>query len=159
MSSYLWPLVSQRFAWVFTPPDGTPPSDWVLHVCGDELWDDVVEIIHTFRPSLVVVAPLRPEAREQIALTARNIKAMIEEADAGFIQIVVPIAGLTRTEQREFFAWAAGISSYLPAPTAESLNNVKVDFRSGGHYAALAPETFTTNDLPGTWEIIIQEAT
>ena len=151
MTSYLWPLELQRQAWIFTPPQ--PDREWVLHVRGDEIWDDVVEIIHTFSPSLVAVAAC--DTPQETALGARHMKQMIEEASVGYVQVVVPIVGATRSEQREFFAWANGIVGYLPAPTEASLNNVKVDFRPGGHYAVLAPESFTANNFDGTWEVIV----
>jgi hypothetical protein len=150
MTSYLWPLNLQRQAWAFIPPFAD--KEWVLHTRGDEMWDDVVEIVHTFEPSLVVLAD--PHTPDEVSLRARHAKSIIEEANVGFIQIVVPIVGKSRTEQREFFVWADGIASYLPAPTEASLNNVTVDFRPGGHYAVVAPEAFTSNNFVGTWEII-----
>lgn len=151
MNSFLWPVELQRQAWVFTPPSAE--YEWVLHVRGDELWEDVVEIIHRWTPSLVVVAA--SDTPQETARGARHMKQMIEEANVGFVQVVVPIVGKTRSEQREFFQWADGISGYLPAPTEASLDNVKVDFRPGGHYAVLAPEAFASNHLAGTWEIIV----
>ena len=152
MISYLWPLDFQRQAWAFEPP--LSDKEWVLHLRGDELWEDVVEIVHTFVPSLIVLAdPVDPQ---EVSMRARHAKSIIEEANSGYMQIVVPIVGRTRSEQREFFSWADGIASYLPAPTEASLNNVKVDFRPGGHYAVLAPESFTTNNFVGTWDIIVE---
>jgi len=132
-------------------------SDWVLHVRGNEVWEDVVEMIHEYEPSLVVVPAC--STPQETAIGARHMKQMIEDADVGYIQIVVPIVGATRVEQREFFKWADGIGSYLPAPTEASLNNIVVDLLPLGHYAVLAPESFVSNNFVGTWEIIINDPT
>ena len=149
---YLWPAEAQRQAWAFEPVPAD--LDWVLHTRGDELWDDVVEILHTFEPSFVTIPAL--ETPQAIAMSARHMKQMIEEAGMiGSIDIAVPIVGKTRSEQREFFGWVDGTAGYIPEITAVSLNNVKVDLRPGGHYAVRAPEAFTTNNLAGTWEVIV----
>lgn len=149
--------MTQRQAWAFEPPSDN--RDWVLHTRGDELWDDVVEILHTFEPSFVTVPAL--ETSQAVALSARHMKQMIEEAGVvGSIMVAVPIVGMTRAVQREFFAWVDGTTGYVPQllpPPFTSLEHVKVDLRPGGHYAVRAPESFTANNLKGTWEVFIDD--